>query len=369
MAGSQVSLYFVNDPSVCPEVTKVYEKEHGRIIIKRIVNNSTVVTDFDFRNTPEGYFTTPNGYQDTVYTINIDDADNIQLSIGAYVRGSILPSNIEEASYYDGSYPRYIYVGVGETATEESNIGSAPSWIVTSLTYLEKQERAIRAVKAWRDQKRHWMLQAAERADLADNLVSKVGKWLKSADAAIQIAFQDVNTDPLDVAKIATLAAQGSLDVTDVDAFMRGVHYYSATPSTPQLWVTKTNPARVNLSQIVEYGTDSVGAYDPVDTSWIIANQAGSVTLSDTTPSRSSVVTATLTDPDGGVTGTEWQWQSRTGDTGTWADISNATSASYTPVAADVGKQLRAVAKYNDNANSDTTDKNTASSDASSAVT
>ena len=77
-------------------------------------------------------------------------------------------------------------------------------------------------------------------------------------------------------------------------------------------------------------------------------DQAGTVGLSTTTPQVGVAVTATLTDPDGGVTGTTWEWSSSDTSDGTYAGISGATSASYTPVAADHGKFLKATASYTD---------------------
>ena len=74
----------------------------------------------------------------------------------------------------------------------------------------------------------------------------------------------------------------------------------------------------------------------------------GTVTLSSTQPSVGTSVTATLNDPDGGVTGLTWQWaRSADGSTG-WTDISGATSANYTPVDADANMFLRATPSYTD---------------------
>ena len=78
------------------------------------------------------------------------------------------------------------------------------------------------------------------------------------------------------------------------------------------------------------------------------ADQAGTVALSATTPQVDEAITATLTDPDGGVTGTTWQWSSSNTSGGTYTNISEATSASYTPVATDSGKYLKATASYTD---------------------
>ena len=68
----------------------------------------------------------------------------------------------------------------------------------------------------------------------------------------------------------------------------------------------------------------------------------GVVTIDDTTPIRGTAITASLSDPDGSVTNVTWQWQRGT------TDIPGATNASYTPVLADVGETLRAIASYND---------------------
>ena len=77
-------------------------------------------------------------------------------------------------------------------------------------------------------------------------------------------------------------------------------------------------------------------------------DEVGSVTLSENQPQAGTEVTATLTDPDGNISATTWVWASSTDGSTNWSSISGATSASYTPVAADVGKYLRATASYTD---------------------
>ena len=63
----------------------------------------------------------------------------------------------------------------------------------------------------------------------------------------------------------------------------------------------------------------------------------GKVTLSWTRPQVGAAITAELTDPDI-VDGTPtWQW-AKSSDQSSWDDISEETSASYTPVAGDVGQ-------------------------------
>ena len=102
------------------------------------------------------------------------------------------------------------------------------------------------------------------------------------------------------------------------------------------------------------------------------AEDDGKVSLTQRGPQEGRVVVASLSDQDDGETITGWQWEyvelqaggacnpsgTRTGPTGTWADIPDATSAAYTPkdftTAGEtdevdiVGKCLRATATYTD---------------------
>ncbi len=88
---------------------------------------------------------------------------------------------------------------------------------------------------------------------------------------------------------------------------------------------------------------------EPVD-------QPGEVTLSSTTSEVGVELTATLTDPDGGVLNKVWEWErSAAQDPPSWTPISGATSASYTPTATDAGKLLRTTVTYDDATGTDRT--------------
>ena len=76
--------------------------------------------------------------------------------------------------------------------------------------------------------------------------------------------------------------------------------------------------------------------------------EAGTVTLSTYEPTARAAITATLTDPDNGITGTTWQWSKSDSQNGTYDNISSATSATYIPADGDVGKFLKATASYDD---------------------
>ena len=60
-----------------------------------------------------------------------------------------------------------------------------------------------------------------------------------------------------------------------------------------------------------------------------------------------TALAATLTDPDGSISGTTWLWE-RSNNRSDWSNITGATSASYTPVDDDKGEYLQAKASYTD---------------------
>ena len=70
--------------------------------------------------------------------------------------------------------------------------------------------------------------------------------------------------------------------------------------------------------------------------------EPGAVTLSHDLLRAGTVITATLTDPDGSVSGKTWQW-SRSDE-----PIAGAQSDTYTAASDDVGHVLSAAVNYND---------------------
>ena len=77
-------------------------------------------------------------------------------------------------------------------------------------------------------------------------------------------------------------------------------------------------------------------------------DEDGAVTLPSAQPQVGTELTAALTDPDGGVSGTTWEWETSSDVATGWAVIEGATSDTYTPAAEDAGKRLRATASYTD---------------------
>ena len=76
-------------------------------------------------------------------------------------------------------------------------------------------------------------------------------------------------------------------------------------------------------------------------------DEPGKVSLTWTRPQPGTEVEASLTDPDGNVSGVTWHWE-KSSDRSSWVAISTATQATYTPAEGDVNRYLRAVASYTD---------------------
>ena len=80
-----------------------------------------------------------------------------------------------------------------------------------------------------------------------------------------------------------------------------------------------------------------------------VVDEMETVTLSATQPQIGTEITADLTDDGDEILGdVTWQWASSNAMGGPYTDIEGATSAGYTPVAADATMYLRATAMYTD---------------------
>ena len=127
---------------------------------------------------------------------------------------------------------------------------------------------------------------------------------------------------------------------------------------------TNSYSVTVNVSDSKDVAGDADTVID--DTIAVTINltnedEAGTVTLPSTF-SGGTAATASVADPDGTVSSESWWWARGNTATGSFSNISGATSASYTPVAADVGKYLRATVSYTDPEGSGKTASATSSS-------
>ena len=99
------------------------------------------------------------------------------------------------------------------------------------------------------------------------------------------------------------------------------------------------------------------------------AEDTGEVSFVQREPQVDKPITAKVSDPDGGVTNTKWQWAkaNETNPTecptagATYQNIDGATSPTYTPAADDVDDCLQATATYEDNILTESQSSGTAS--------
>ena len=109
-----------------------------------------------------------------------------------------------------------------------------------------------------------------------------------------------------------------------------------------------------SVNVTVHDGKNAVGVADTTADATIAVtisvnneDEAGTVTL-PATFSGGVEATASVSDLDGTVSSPSWRWARGNTATGSFSNISGAISASYTPVAADVGEYLRATVTYTD---------------------
>jgi len=139
-----------------------------------------------------------------------------------------------------------------------------------------------------------------------------------------------------------------------------------ASSSTWSVWLStgsSTNTTKTGLSANTTYNfqvraRNSHGAGPSASASATTpgsntpADKPGSVSLTTSSPSVGCAVTATLTDPDGGIYGASWQWltSSSSGllEVEGVVDPAVPELSSYTPTNQDIGRRLRATVTYSD---------------------
>ena len=103
-----------------------------------------------------------------------------------------------------------------------------------------------------------------------------------------------------------------------------------------------------NSYSVTVTATDIPGLSADIDVTITVTNvdEAGTVSLWPVEPRVGTVLRATLSDPDGGVSSVTWRWDS-SDDSNSWTNLSH-DEASYTPTTGDTGKYLRASVSYRD---------------------
>ena len=148
-----------------------------------------------------------------------------------------------------------------------------------------------------------------------------------------------------------------SLDGTDAGKFMmdNGVLNFKESPDFEmpgdvQGTTPSTAAAADNIYEVTVQATDETRHMGMKEVMVKVTNvdEPGMVILSAVRPQSNTAFTAMLSDPDGGVSDTKWQWAKSGSENGSYADIEDATSETYTPVDRDIRSYLRARVAYED---------------------
>ena len=134
----------------------------------------------------------------------------------------------------------------------------------------------------------------------------------------------------------------------------RGQLYFRTPPSYEPAGQA---PYEVTVTATDDDETASLSGSLNVTVTVTDAEEEGVVAI---TPARGWVdvptqFSASLTDDDGGITGTTWQWARSPNGRSSWTDIAGAMSSSYTAGAADANQYMRASALYEDRRGSNKT--------------
>ena len=143
-----------------------------------------------------------------------------------------------------------------------------------------------------------------------------------------------------------TYSAGGSNEAEFNDDFT-----LNATTGTIKVKSTATIDHEASPSYtVVVTATDSANVTTTVNLTINVndLNEAGTVSLTPTTPTVAKPLTATVSDPDGNATSATWTWSWKTTRTGSFTNISGASRKTYTPATADVGRYLKAAVSYTD---------------------
>ena len=181
------------------------------------------------------------------------------------------------------------------------------------------------------------------------------------------IPYPENGTDP--VATYSATDPEGamiswSLAGTDAGAFKiaGGVLTFAKSPDYESpADVEGTSPSTAaaddNMYEVTVQATDETMQVGTKAVMVEVTNvdEAGTVTLSALRPQSATVFTAEISDLDGAVTNPMWQWSKSRSRNGSYADIEDAESATYTPVDGDIDYYLRATVTYTDPEGSDKT--------------
>ncbi len=203
-------------------------------------------------------------------------------------------------------------------------------------------------------------VRAADNAVLADTPTNQSPSFTEGATATRSVREDATVGDFVGTPIAATDPDAG--DALDYRLLGRGASFFTTPFTSGQIFLR--SGAYLNYERARSYtmtiqvrdkkdadGEDDIvwDAFIDVTINVIDVDEPGTVSLTREHPRVGQQISAELDDPDDSVSDVSWQWQTAdTADATTWTDVTDATTADYTPTFADHGKFLRAQATYDD---------------------
>lgn len=173
----------VHSASGAYKIKKIVEERENVLSIKREIDGSDNLIKVDLTNIPAGLHynkqsadTFENLVKDNLWGIRrLTHESNINVNIAGQITGSPVPKH-DDNDYYHGIYPRYIFVGAGETVALDTGNGVVPSWIPTQTN--DERTAKIRISKAnnW-ERRLHKVAVEFDSEDLSRKWAQHAGKY------------------------------------------------------------------------------------------------------------------------------------------------------------------------------------------------
>ena len=345
------------------------------------------------RAAPEGTNTAP-AFDETTITLLIPESAAVGTTVGTPItatdsdRGDILTYVLggdDAASFKINKMTGQLTVGanlnaerpsgdggdsyeVTVTAHDPFNLASTPALVTVTATDVNEKPIVVLATGAdlemLKVDENHAVVGVVDDPDTAVN---------EEADAVVLGTYDATDEDIGDGDTTADASqVKLSLEGDDADQFKLSD---PATPGASQELTFKKSPNfesptdanQDNAYKVTIVATDKKGLKGMKALTIEVMNidEPGKVTFSTIQPGVDQEITASVSDPDGGVTGHKWQWSRSNNEVGPYMDIDDATSSSYTPAArteddpatlgineednGDEGMFLRVTVMYRDN--------------------
>ncbi len=198
----------------------------------------------------------------------------------------------------------------------------------------------------------------------------------KSASVAVTIKVTNVNEPPALTLDSFVVSGASVVDYPETTTGSVGTYTAAGTKAAGVTWSlsgTDSGDFRISTAGVLTFASqpnfespadsnrdneyevtvrarNSSGNFALRDVTVSVGNvdEPGRVSLSRTRASIGTALTASLTDPDGGVSTVAWRWSRSLDGATRFTNIAGANSETYTPVQDDLGKYLRATASYPD---------------------